>query len=325
MSTIRALKPDDLGELERLFASFPHKRAQQRFQGIDGERLAAFFAQGARRQLERDDGPLLRVIDTGHGLSGFGALHADAWHSRFYPGEFGRIAPYLVHEADAADRAALLDALLAGASERGLGHLSVRIDGAEYGALETLQQAGFRLVDVSVKMSARLRDVPVLAAPSRAQGMQIRPYAEGDLAAVRRIASGSHPFNHYYNDPALARSGTDALFEAWVERCCTGLAKHVFVLEHRGRVRGFAIYLRPGALNDALGVTWVVLDFVVIETDARGGGVGRWLVSQTLEGLASEYDMVELRTSHTNTPALACYHDLNMRSVSTDFALHRHA
>ena len=154
--------------------------------------------------------------------------------------------------------------------------------------------------------------------------MELRPWREGDLEAVGEIAASSHPLNRYYQDRRLARTDTSRLLGEWVERCCRREGASVFVLDDGGQVRGFAIYLDPAALNRALGTRLVVLDFVCLAAQAQGKGIGRWFIAESLQRLADEYKMVELRTSHHNYPALNCYQALGMRVVSSDFVLHRY-
>ena len=326
---IRPLRPEDLPALRRLFRDFPHKKHQQREQGIAGDALADFFVATEERRLRKsadgDGRPVQWVAvandDTVTALAG---LDPDAWHSRHYPWRFGRVAPFLTWQATPVQRAALLDTVLAEATERGMDHVMTRVDGAEYGAAQTLESRGFYLVDVSVKLSGALADVPALAPPSRAAGMRIRPSEPSDVAAIRGIASSSHSCNHYYNDPHLEREATNRLFEAWVERCAGGLASHLFVLDHHGAVAGFVIYLTPAALNAALGTRLAILDFVCLAPAARGGGVGSWLIADSLRRIGSGATHVELRTSHHNWPALKCYLGLGMRVVSNDLVLHCH-
>ncbi len=325
--TLRPLTLQNLDDLRALFLSFPYKAHQQRAQGLEADRLAEFFTQAEERVLRKvlqENRPCQWLLRHDTGESVFAALHEDAWHTKFYPWRFGRIAPFLSHMASETARLEMLDFLLDRARERGFEHLTTRVDGAEYRAAQALEARGFRLVDSSVKMSARFSDVPDLAIPSRATAMRVRAWKETDLEAIRRIAAQSHPMNHYYNDPWLPREDSNRLFAAWVERCCQGLACDIFVLDHRGEIEGFVVYLNPSSLNTAFGLKLVILDFVCLAEPARGGGVGRWFIDQTLQRLSDHFAMVELRTSHHNYPALACYQALGMRIVSTDLIYHRH-
>ncbi|MFP4381542.1 MAG: N-acetyltransferase family protein [Candidatus Sumerlaeia bacterium] len=323
--SIRPLSKSDLKALRALFLRFPHKAQQQRAQNLDPQMLADRFVKSLEAGAEKatdETGPWVgTVYDEVDALAG---LQDDAWHSRFYPYRFGRIAPLNCMELDGADRHALIGFLLEQAMQRGYEHLITRVDGSEFGPLESLTEQKFYLVDCSLKMSAPISHVPDLAPPSKARGAHIRKMEDRDLEAIRRIAATSHPMNHYYNDPWLDKADTDALFAAWVERCCRELPSEVFVLERRDEVQGFAIYLKPLSLNRDLREPIIILDFVCLDEKARGGGIGRWFIGKALRILADEYEHVELRTSQNNYAAQSCYADLGIKTVSTDFVLHRH-
>jgi len=325
MASVRPLRSEDMDALRRLFLDFPCKAVQQRFQNSDPRALAAYFVGVANAHLGKGAaaGCAQWVGEDDKGaLAAFAALHRDEWHSRFYPLRCGRVAPFLTHLASGSLRSKMAEVVVGAAREDGLEHLAVRIDGSEYEALRVLQSRGFYLVDCSPKFSARLPDVPRLPPPSSARGTSIRDWREEDLAPIQSIVSTSHPFNHYYNDPHLPREATSRLFSGWVEKCCRQLAWKTFVLERGGRVCGFIVYLNPAALNKAVSTRLVVLDLVCLAEEMRGGGVGRWFIAETLHRLAADFALVELRTSHINLPAIACYESLGMRTVSCDFILH---
>jgi len=330
MPDIRRLTADDLPELERLFREYPHKQYQQRFQGMDAGKLAAFFLRGEQRRFApgAQQSPDAWVAADGPAIHAFAALHDDPWHASFYKRHSGiercaRIAPFLAWRAGDADRRALLDTVLVRADAQGFRHLSVRVDAAECDLAALLTARGFYVVDSSVKLSARMKDVPDAAGAASAPGIVVRRAAAGDAEDIRRIATTSHPFNHYYNDPKLDRRDVDALFLAWVDRCLGGLASDIFVADDAGRVLGFVIYITPTTLNQALGTRLVVLDFVCLDRRAQGGGLGRHLLARTLRDMADRFDLIELRTSANNYPALACYRDLGFRIVGCDYILHR--
>jgi len=325
--SIRPLTLDDLGALRSLFRLYPHKARQQKKQGMDPDVLADFFAGGEERRLKKTDADAATdrwVVEEDQMLGGIAGLNDDAWHSEIYGWRFGRVAPFLTHRASRKAGEALLDTALDYAREKKYQHLSTRVDGADFAATQILESRNFYIVDSSVKLSARLDDIPNVAPPSSAGGMTLRPFDPSDREAVCTIAAESHSINHFFNDPWLKRDDSERLFGRWVERCCDGLASEVFVLERKGRVEGFAIYLSPAGLNKALSTRIAILDFICLAPAARGGGVGRWMVSQTAHRLAGKPRLLELRTSHHNYAALGCYLSLGMEPVANDFILHRH-
>ena len=66
------------------------------------------------------------------------------------------------------------------------------------------------------------------------------------------------------------------------------------------------------------------MDFIIIDPETRGQGLGGWLVETALVREADAgFDYCELRTSQDNHPAVACYEKLGFRLCASDFILHR--
>lgn len=320
MASVRLEKAslDDLPGIAILLRDFPYKAFQQKVQGLNAEALLAFFVDGMKNSLA--DGSMATwVVKKDQDILGVASLGPNAWHSRSYNCNIGRCNSFLSYKSPEICTPLLCNAILEEARGRKFDMVSLRIDGNEFENLHLLESAGFRLIDVSVKMSSEIKST----ARSAPAGIRIRPYQEGDREQVVRISGDAHTFNHFFNDERLEREATRALFRAWVERCIDSLAKHVFVAEDETQgVVGFVTYLVNERLNRELGVRVVVLDYVVLDSSFQGRGLGPVLMEHSLQSLAKEYDQVELRTSHNNYPALALYNRYGMRIVSTDFQLH---
>ncbi|OPZ10354.1 MAG: TDP-fucosamine acetyltransferase [candidate division BRC1 bacterium ADurb.BinA364] len=308
----------DLSDFADLIRRYPFKRFQQAIQGIDKDRLNAYLI-GALEASLREEGAMAWLARIGGRCAAGAVVSPNPWHSGFYDMNMARCSTFLNYARPAEAGPALIGAILDGARARGCRHLSVRIDGDDYPSLRQLEAAGFRLIDCSLKLAARIAAEP----PAESPGMAVRAFRPEDREAVLRIAESCHPRNHFYNDPQLDRERTDRLFRAWVDRCLEGLAKRVFVAENADGVQGFVAYLANRALNEALGLSLAVLDYIALDTHAQGRGLGYELMSRSLRALAGEFDQVELRTSQNNYPALACYAKYGFRIAASDFILHR--
>lgn len=326
MSLVQPLDQTHLNALRGLFAAYPHKQRQQKRQGIDPETLADYFCALEKKRLEQGKAEQWIGLDDQGRTVAFAGLHDDPLHSNHYaPLRFGRVAPFLANEAPEATRQALADRLLEEAHKRGMQQLIARVDASEHRSVQCLQARGFYSVDCSLKLGARIADLPRLAPPSPAAGMRIRPYTRQDLPELARIAASCHSHNHFFNDPHLPAEGARALFGAWVEHCAELPWSRIFTLVKKDQPLGLAIFLQAAALNKVLGLRLLVLDFIGLAPQARGGGIGRWMTSHCVEALAEHFDQLELRTSADNYPALECYQDLGLRILSADTVLHRHA
>jgi GNAT superfamily N-acetyltransferase len=160
--------------------------------------------------------------------------------------------------------------------------------------------------------------------PLRDDGWSIRLSTPADRDWLVDLGSRVHPQNHYFNDPWIDPERVRALFGAWMRRCVDGLAYRIYVLESpQGRPAGFVTYLRSPAFAEAVGRRPLILDYVILEPEARGEGRGSRLIGRTLAmESGSGFDYCELRTSQNNYAAAASYEKLGFRLCSTDFALH---
>ncbi len=338
MIQIRKPQTQDAHAIRMLFEAYPYKAYQQKRQGIDPQRLAAMFLEGTLRAVDAEDTDLFLAVEeiagseTVHGLAG---LAPNAWHSEAFGLKTGRVQPFTVPGAQGPVAQALIEAVDRAARHRGYDHLTARVDHSDWPGIHALEAIGFYLVDASQKLARPLGIQPFTDGAAEADlsfpgqvvngpdGLVMDQLDPEDIDALCDIASSSHHTNHFYNDPALSVSDSRALFERWVRRCCDGLARHVFVARHGLRPVGFVTYLGAETLKKKLGLSLIILDFVVIQSDRQGRGIGEWLVKQSLNRIATCYDWVELRTSANNYPALALYHKLGFRNLSTDMILHK--
>ena len=217
----------------------------------------------------------------------------------------------------------LLGRLLEDARRLGIEHLACRIDGSDWPNVHLLESRGFVCVDCSLKMGRTLNDLPENARPSTSP-VRVRAYEPTDLEAMQRIAARSHTHNHFYNDPWLERTRSAALFSEWLRRCAAGAAEFILVAEDEdGKVTGFVTALANKALARVVGVAVGIIDYIVVDRDAEGRGIGRALLGAALARLAGDNRFVELRTSHDNYRAVAFYNTAGFRLLATDFVFHR--
>lgn len=322
--------PGNVDRAARLFSAYPFKTAQRVVQKLDRERLDAFYLAGLRRGAEAGR-PAWFAYDVEWPEAGpvaLGGLEPESWHGGIYGMRMGKIQPWL-NALDPPAGEALLETVRERARADGIEHLSVRIDGEDFANLHLFERAGFLLIDVSMKFS---RAMPFGARvwPEERPGWRVRLATPDDAEWMRRLGAREHAHTHFLNDPALPREKTQELFGAWVARCIEKLAWRIHVLEDaQGRGRGFVIYLRNRALRDAVGANPIILDYVILEGSARGGGVGPWFVQESLVRESEEtadsgggFDYCELRTSQHNHAAIGAYEKLGFRLCATDFVLH---
>lgn len=325
------LHPRDRDEMVRLFARYPFKTQQKLTQGIDRDHLAQLLWDLAAPHLGQPrTSAWVAWQRRPREALGFAMMAPHPWHSKVFGRSMGRIVHLVNYTEPEAVGPLLLDAILADARAAALEHLACRVDGQDWPNVHLLESRGFRCVDCSLKMARRLDDLSPQAgqsaegAPALPDGIEIRPFEPPDLDTLQDIAARSHTHNHFYNDPQLGREQVAALFQEWLRRCVGGAARFILVAVNAdGQVVGFVTALSSEALARAVGVSVGIIDYIVVDRDVAGHGIGRALLEAALRSLARDHQCAELRTSHDNYRAVAFYGAAGFRIVASDFVFHR--
>jgi len=317
---LRQFESSDLMAVSRLFDLYPYKVSQRVVQKLDRARLNALYLSGLQKSFEA--GEKIFVAERDGEVVACAGLAPDKWHSEIYGMKMGKLQPWLNFISPEAG-APLRDALLAEARQQAYQHISIRVDGEEFSQLHLFESVEFHLIDISLKFSRPMPFAPNML-PSAREGWRVRLSTPQDAIWMRELGSKTHAHTHFLNDPHLPREKTQALFDAWVVKCIEKLAYRIYVLEdNEGTGRGFVIYLRNNSMKQTVGVYPIILDYVILAPEARGGGVGPWFVQESLKQEAeSGFDYCELRTSAHNHAAIGCYEKLGFRICATDMVLH---
>lgn len=159
--------------------------------------------------------------------------------------------------------------------------------------ISRLHEAGFQLVGVRVTLarqaSAGIGDV---------RG-RVRRGGEGDIPALREIASSAHRDTRFHADSHFESARCDELYATWIENSVRGYADHVLVAERDN--------VPVGYLTLHAGRTARIGLFAVHEQH-RHQGVGRDLLRSAARMLA-EQDVPETSvvTAGRNIAALSLY------------------
>jgi len=314
------LKSGDAETVKGLLRDYPYREFQQRRQGIDPALLAEMLWNNIDAGLKANKENYLLAQD-GNQAIGLAGLSHNSWHSEIYQQKMGTINPLLTYRSDAKTRQKLFADILQLAKKQKFDHLACRIDASDNSAIHDAEKFGFRLVDGSVKLTRKLSlaDIPEYFAPT---GISLEGYSTGEENILAKIAETSHATNHMFNDPTLPNTASKLLFSKWVKRCCSGLARNIFVVRKNNKPIGFVSYLGADKLEKCLGIKLIVLDFIVIDQKQQGQGLGKWLLSEALRRIEDQYDWVELRTSFNNYPALSLYNRFGFESIAADYLFH---
>ncbi len=242
--------------------------------------------------------------------------------SEIYATRMGRIDWIAAEDLESQTRQKLLGLVIQQAEERGIQHLTFRINARDPHLVQLAEEAGFRMATSFVGL-ARLLNGKDLATASFLHCAE-----PGDLEALRRITREAFAAEtRFHFDLRLPSAGTERLHQCWIENCLEGKAADcVFVARIDGQVAGYiTCQVDPAALAH-LGQARGSIGLFAVDPKARGRGLGAgllegaqaWLVDQ---GVAR----IEVGTESFNYGALHSYLRAGFRLVQSSFTLHRWA
>ena len=179
--------------------------------------------------------------------------------------------------------------------------------GEDPASAHAAEDAGYRLMDVRVRLARRSATVDV--------DRRVRPFRADDLDALRQVARASHGATRFYADPRFPRERCDDLYDVWITRSTEGWAEAVLVAEDGGRPAG---YLSLHAAERAS------IGLFAVAEDARGSGLGGALVEGAV-GWAHERGLAEIDvvTQGRSAAALRVYERRGFAVESLGLGFHR--
>jgi len=192
-------------------------------------------------------------METYKGQRGVIILRQLPWDSSFFKMPMGAIEGLFLEErADLTLRYILLEKAFKWVKERGIKHLSFKVDTADIKTVLALQKKGFYLVDTLVtflylKKYTQLKKIKNL--------FKLRAFEKGDYKAVMDIVAYAFKgfSNRFTNDPYLPKEGMLALYRGWVENLIKRDDGYLIVAERGDRVVGFLGYFRLHELCEVTG------------------------------------------------------------------------
>jgi len=201
-----------------------------------------------------------------------------------------------------------LETTLEMARREGIKLVTCRCPASDRGAINALQDCGFRVIECLLTLGRRL-DVPA-ERPAR-----VRLARREDAEAVAQIGASTFRFDRFHADARVSDQAADRLKGAWARNAVEGRADAVFVAEDDGRIAGFnACLLREDAVIDLIGVA----------KDMQGKGIGRDLVRTSLSYYAGKAARMIVGTQSANHASLALYQSAGFRVDNSAFTLHLH-
>lgn len=257
------------------------------------------------------DGSPLAVITVG----------GPSWHSPLVGQTIGRLDMAYLLQDDFSGLSALVQWLMTTCQELEYKMLSCRISAESHEWVAAVTQEGWRHVGTSLKYV--LQPVPEVRVEKGERGpILVRDACRTDLPTLERIVSVSHRFSHFFNEPGWPEGAGQAIFGEWMRKALEGQADKILVTEDHGRILGFVSLMLARAIQDFCGHAVGVLDFICVDPETQGRGVGRMLMESAFAWCQEVAPALELRTMLDNHRASAWYQRLGFRLVGADHHFH---
>jgi L-amino acid N-acyltransferase YncA len=242
------------------------------------------------------------------------------WDSGFFGLSMARM--YLVHDGSpGAPIGDVIRSALQECRERGIRHVSARIDVADAEAIQALEDAGFRLMDALATYIYPLkRPAPE---PGKDMGV-LRLFQPEDREQVLQITREAYRGfrGRYHLDPHLPQERSDELYVEWARKSCDGeWADVVLVTENgKGELHGWASYKQIEPVSTIGG------------TPMRGGGLGACrrdkpgayagLLRAATVRIHGSGAVTEMQTQIFNFATIRLYESVDTQFVRADYTLH---
>ncbi|HQP92228.1 MAG TPA: hypothetical protein PLU24_06085, partial [Candidatus Omnitrophota bacterium] len=176
----------------------------------------------------------------GSGRSGASLFLTDLpWDSEYFGLKMAKIEEIRVSEKMKSN--GLLPFVFEFAKDRGIRHISAKIDSDNFPAIHSLEEAGFVFMGCYLVYSADLRKINV---PEFKGFCKVRTLREKDIPAVMRIAKEFGPSASRFSlDRNLPFSRSSRFYLEWTRNACERkFADEVLIAERNQKVIGFASY-----------------------------------------------------------------------------------
>jgi ribosomal protein S18 acetylase RimI-like enzyme len=191
-----------------------------------------------------------------------------------------------------------------------------RIDVGDVAATNALVDAGFRIVDVSVKLARSPSD----SASSISPGVRVRAATAADFDRVVEIAGSTFKYSRFHLDPLVSKALADNIKRSWMESYRSGTrGSGCLVATLDGVVAGFLAIVETTSAHAA----WII-DLIGVDPSSQGRGVGRALVDTFIREASGRAMRLEVGTQVANAPSIRLYENCGFRFAGAAYTLHGH-
>lgn len=314
--SVRQLAASDLEQIEAAVQAYRYK-PYRNYRVLSRKEQAAVLLAEVNATLTHPDGIVL-AVEAAEGLA-IVVARALAWDTEFFGIPMGRIEYVFASSVDAA--AHVIAAAKRALRERGVRHVSARVDVEDVSIVATCEAEGFRLMDAIVTYTTRPRKEP--PNPVREVGV-IRDFRPEDGPELVRIAEEAYRGfrGRFHVDPHLPDDRCDALYGEWARQCVAfRMADTILVAEGADdRLLGFLAFRKREPVTSVGGVAVYGGGLGACRTDTPGAYAG--LIRAGTVWAHDRDGVAECQTQNYNFPTIRIYEAVGAHYVRGDYTLH---
>lgn len=284
--------------------------------------IADFHAHRLIETVQEGSNDSLRLFINDGRIEAIAGIAPSPWHSEHFGVPNLKIQPFFCF-TDEGDSVREIVRNLLNFLDQPSSVYAIRIEAQQHGMAYEMALAGFAPVGTSVRMVSDDRRQAFDSEPkTQYDTVIIRDFQGSDLPALQDIIRRSHKHSHFFNEPRFGRGRVSDLFAEWIRKCSAGIAKKILVAETDGRVAGFCSLLSNNALISYIGTGIGIIDFIAVDEQIQGKGLGRLLLDAGCSCFGPETGFIELRTMADNLQAIRFYEKNGFRMLSADQYFH---
>ena len=189
----------------------------------------------------------------------------------------------------------------------------------ETGAVNSLCNAGFRVVDVNITFEREPSndlDNGICSSP-----VTVRKMKESDRGMLLDIAGSCFVYSRFHLDPFIPMQMANTIKREWVANYIKGnRGNGILVAELNGRPVGFLADLHVNQKGKKVRV----IDLIGIDKAYQNRGGGTQLISNFIRNAVGKFSVLRVGTQIANIPSMHIYEKCGFRITEAAYVLHAH-
>jgi GNAT superfamily N-acetyltransferase len=291
--------------------------------GADASKIAEYLISESRRILVEQEGRAHALMADRDGEpEGMAVFEYLDWHSEVleYPaGEIYVLEAFGNTTSPTSEiNSDLLGDILAECQARGIKHVTLWVDTRNREAVIAAINRRMMLISTLVIYSYYREDrVGVLPKPEH----PIREVEKKDVEELEKFAD-KFVYSRFGLDPNVPTDKAESLYAGIIKKACYAESDALLVAELEGEVAGFMSYTIKRKLADYIGLRIGKIGIGATSPSYRKRGIFRSLLSEIIERLEAEVDVLEIAPHVMNIPAFRTCQRLGMMPTSSHYVFH---